>query len=205
MTIIDLSEQIDDICSRYPEYWLSDEAQRELQTLWGGADCNDCGVFERDETIRIDLDGQKSWYGELRIAVAPNGWHAIATSYWYGQGGGGSAPSVWNRTAYTDARRSRRRRHRQTDRHLRGRARLERLGAVKPVRSRRTHDRNAQSVPVADAPVVSVLKTNRMKRVHMPGSAHARILFRKTWRDTSRAGRIRFPRRPARLLLSASL
>jgi hypothetical protein len=101
MTVIDLSEQIDDICSRYEDYWVSDEAQRELQTLWGGADCNDCGVFERDETIRVDLDGQKSWYAELRIAVAPNGWHAIATSYWYGQSGGGSAPSVWNRTAYT--------------------------------------------------------------------------------------------------------
>jgi len=101
MTIIDLSGQIDDICHRYPEYWHSDEAQRELQTLWGGADCNDCGVFERDETIRINLDGQKSWYAGLRIAVAPNGWHAMATSYWYGQGGGGAAPSIWNRTAYT--------------------------------------------------------------------------------------------------------
>jgi hypothetical protein len=101
MTVIDLTEQIDDICSRYPEYWLSDEAQRELQALWGGADCNDCGVFERDETIVIELHGQKSWYAELRLAVAPNGWHAIATSYWYGQGGGGSSPSVWNRTAYT--------------------------------------------------------------------------------------------------------
>ena len=101
MTVIDLSEQIDDICSRYEEHWHSDEARCELQTLWGGAECNDCGVFERDETIRVDLDGQKSWYGEVRIAVAPNGWHAIATSYWYGQGGGGSAPSVWSRTAYT--------------------------------------------------------------------------------------------------------
>ena len=57
MTVIDLSEQIDDICSRYPKYWLSDEAQRELLALWGGPDCNDCGVFERDETLRIDLDG----------------------------------------------------------------------------------------------------------------------------------------------------
>ena len=76
MTVIDLSEQIDDIRSRYPEYWRSDEAQRELQALWGGADCNDCGVFERDETVRIDLDGTH-WYGEVRIAVAPNGWHAM--------------------------------------------------------------------------------------------------------------------------------
>ncbi len=100
MTVIDLSGQIDDICARYPKYWLADEAQRELQALWGGANCNDCGVFERDETVRIDLDGTH-WYGEIRIAVAPNGWHAISTSYWYGQGGGGSSPSVWNRTAYT--------------------------------------------------------------------------------------------------------
>ena len=100
MTVIDLSAQLDDI-RRYPEYWRSDEAQRELQALWGGTDCNDCGVFERGETIRIPLDGQKSWYGELRIAVAPNGWHAISVSHWYGQGGGGSSPSVWNRTAYT--------------------------------------------------------------------------------------------------------
>ena len=100
MTVIDLSEQIDDICTRYPKFWLSEEAQRELQALWGGADCNDSGVFERDETIRINLDGT-NWYGELRIAVAPNGWHAVSISYWYGQGGGGSSPSVWNRFAYT--------------------------------------------------------------------------------------------------------
>jgi hypothetical protein len=100
MTVIDLTERIEDICRRHPKYWLSGEALRELQTLWGGADCNDCGVFERDETIRIDLHGT-TWHGEVRIAVAPNGWHAISTSYWYGQGGGGSSPSVWNRTAYT--------------------------------------------------------------------------------------------------------
>ena len=100
MTVIDLSGQLDDICRRYPEYWRSDEAQRELQALWGGAVCNDSGVFERDENIRIDLDDTQ-WYGEVRVAVAPNGWHAISTSYWYGQGGGGSSPSVWNCTAYT--------------------------------------------------------------------------------------------------------
>ena len=101
MTVIDLTEHIDEICGRYPEYWLSAEAQLELLAVWGGPNCNDCGVFERAENILIELDGQKSWYAELRIAVAPNGWHAIATSYWYGQGGGGSAPSVWNRIAYT--------------------------------------------------------------------------------------------------------
>jgi hypothetical protein len=100
MTVIDLSEQIDEICARYQKYWLSGEAQSELLALWGSPDCNDCGVFERDETIRIDLDGA-NWHGEVRLAAAPNGWHALSMSYWYGQGGGGSSPSVWNRTAYT--------------------------------------------------------------------------------------------------------
>jgi hypothetical protein len=100
MTVIDLSEQIDAICSRYPKYWLSDEARRELLALWSDPECNDCGIFERNETVRVDLDGA-NWYGEVRIAVAPNRWHAMDTSYWYGQGGGGSSPSVWNRFAYT--------------------------------------------------------------------------------------------------------
>ena len=100
MTVIDLSGQIDDICRRYPNYGVSDEAQRELLVIWGCPNCNDYGIFESAETVRIDLNG-KHWYGEVRIAVSPNGWHAISTSYWYGQGGGGSAPSVWNRTAYT--------------------------------------------------------------------------------------------------------
>lgn len=101
MTVIDLTDKLNEIRRRYPEWWRSDEAVSELLGLWGGADCNDCGVFQRDETIRIDLDAQKSWYGEVRIATAPNGWHAFSTCYWYGQGGGGSSPSVWNRFAFT--------------------------------------------------------------------------------------------------------
>ena len=35
MTVINLSEQLDDIRLRYPEYWNSEEAVRELQALWG--------------------------------------------------------------------------------------------------------------------------------------------------------------------------
>lgn len=101
MTTIDLTDRIDEIINRYPEYLKSDDAVPDLRALWGGAECNDCGVFERAEDIRINLDAQKSWYGQVRLAVAPNGWHAIAISWWYGQGGGGSAPSVWNRLAYT--------------------------------------------------------------------------------------------------------
>jgi hypothetical protein len=101
MTVIDLSEKHDDLACRYERYWASDEAQRELLALWGNPECNDCGVFERDERIRIELDGNKSWYAEIRIAAAPNGWLAFSTNWWSGNGGGGSAPSVWDRYAYT--------------------------------------------------------------------------------------------------------
>ena len=99
MTTIDLTDRIDEIVSRYPEYLKS--AVPELRALWGGAECSNCGVFELAEDIRVNLDAQKSWYGEVRLAVAPNGWHAIGITWWYGQGGGGSPPSVWNRLAYT--------------------------------------------------------------------------------------------------------
>jgi hypothetical protein len=101
MTAIDLTEKLDDIRDRFgPRYWASDEAQQEMIALWDNPPCNDCGVFESRETIRIKLDGTR-WYGEIDIAVAPSGWHAISISWWYGLGGGGSAPSVWNRFAYT--------------------------------------------------------------------------------------------------------
>src|SRR4051794_7634965 len=103
MTAIDLTDKLDPILGRYPEYWCSEDAEREFRALWGnpGADiCNDCGVFTNEETIGFRMDGDKQWYAEVHIARAPNGWHAISTSYWYGQGGGGYAPSVHTRTAY---------------------------------------------------------------------------------------------------------
>lgn len=99
MAVIDLTEHLDDIRCRFPEYWLSDEAQAELVALWGGVPCNPHGVIEPSETVRIERDG---WHAEVRIARAPNGWHAVSTSYQYATGGGGSAPSIWNRTAYTE-------------------------------------------------------------------------------------------------------
>ncbi len=101
MTAFDLTDKLDDIRDRYGlRYWASGEAQQEMIALWGNPPCNDCGVFESRETIRVKLDGTH-WYGEIDIAVAPNGWHAIAISWWYGMGGGGSTPSVWNPVAYT--------------------------------------------------------------------------------------------------------
>lgn len=99
MTAIDLSPQLDAIREKYPAWWRSDEAQRELQALWGHAACNAHGVMDAGETINIELEPQ--WKASVKIARAPNGWYAFATSYSYALGGGTSPISVWNRTAYT--------------------------------------------------------------------------------------------------------
>lgn len=99
MTSIDLSPQLADIRRKYPDYWRSEEALRELQALWGNAPCNDCGVLPADEDITMELDPH--WTASVKIAHAPNGWFAFAVRYAYGIGGAGSAISVWNDTAYT--------------------------------------------------------------------------------------------------------
>lgn len=99
MTSIDLSPQLAEIRIKYPEYWRSEDALRELQALWGNASCNECGVLPADEEITIELDPH--WTASVKIAHAPNGWFAFAVSYAYGIGGAGSAISVWNDTAYT--------------------------------------------------------------------------------------------------------
>jgi len=99
MTSIDLSPQLEEIRLKYPAYWRSEDALRELQALWGNIPCNECGVIKADEEITIEL--QPQWTASVRIARAPNGWYAFALSYAYGTGGGGAAISVWNDTAYT--------------------------------------------------------------------------------------------------------
>ena len=99
--MIDLTPQLDEIRDRYPRAWCSPEAHADLKALWGNVDCNEHGVMESRDVIRIDLPGEKLWYGIVHIARAPNGWHAMSTDYSYALGGGGSAPSVWNRIAYT--------------------------------------------------------------------------------------------------------
>ena len=101
MTAIDLSPTLKKIRRRYPAWWRSEAAIRCLRQLWAGAHCNDSGVFEDCETIRIDLDGERQWSAEIRLATAPNGWCAVAISYSYPLGGAGSMPSVWDRTAFT--------------------------------------------------------------------------------------------------------
>lgn len=101
MTVIDLSPQLDEIRLKYPQWWRSEEAQTELQALWGNADCNKHGVLQTQERIEIELPNQAQWKAAVNIARAPNGWYAFATSYSYVLGGGSSPISVWNRTAYT--------------------------------------------------------------------------------------------------------
>jgi hypothetical protein len=103
MTVIDLTEKIDDICERHGDrYWAADEAHQEMLAHWGNPAANDCGVFEVPDDPDIRINGPKHWYGEIRIALSPNGWHGVAVSWWYGLGGGGSYPSIWSYTAYTE-------------------------------------------------------------------------------------------------------
>lgn len=99
MTSIDLSPQLDEIRLKYPAYWRSEDALRELQTHWGNAPCNAHGVRQADEEVTIKLEPQCT--ASVRIARAPNGWYAFSVSYLYANGGSSAAISVWNDTAYT--------------------------------------------------------------------------------------------------------
>jgi hypothetical protein len=101
MTVIDLSPQLDELRLKYPQWWRSEEAQIELQALWGNAECNEHGVLPAQERIEIELPAQSQWKAAVKIARAPNGWYAFATSYSYALGGGSAPISVWNATAYT--------------------------------------------------------------------------------------------------------
>jgi hypothetical protein len=98
--IIDLGEQLNETRSRYPEYGHHPQSSIDAAVLWGHPQYNPHGVIESTEIIKIDLEGQKHWEAEIRLARTPNGNYAMATSYQYPNGGGGSAPSVWDRKAY---------------------------------------------------------------------------------------------------------
>ena len=157
MTVIDLTEQIDEICSRYPEYWHSDEAVRELQALWGGADCNDCGVFERDETIRIELDGQKS--GTEKSGSPSRRTAGTPSPQATGTARAAADQRLPSGTASPTPRATKPSPPASTNSSPNSRASAtERLRAAKPVRARAAHDRNPQSLPVAVPPVVAFLK-----------------------------------------------
>jgi hypothetical protein len=99
--IINKKPQLDEIRSRYPEYWRSEAAYREAAALW---DCelnvyplNKVGVFVNYET-EVFTAGRCE--GVIRLAHAPNGLWVMATSHQYAIGGGGYAPPIWADTAY---------------------------------------------------------------------------------------------------------
>ena len=98
--IIDQRAQMDEIRFRYPEYGHHPEMVREMAAVWGHPIHNEHGVIETSEIIQIDLEGQKHWNAEIRLARTPNGRYAMSTSYGYPSGGGGSAPGVGDRKAY---------------------------------------------------------------------------------------------------------
>jgi hypothetical protein len=98
---IDLSPHLDAIRDRYPEWWRDEAVLPELKAVWGGADANEHAVMPVDEEITVALPGHNQWYATIDLSRAPNGWYAMATGYSYNLGGGGSAPSLWNDTAYT--------------------------------------------------------------------------------------------------------
>jgi hypothetical protein len=98
---IDLSPRLDAIRDRHPEWWRDEAVLPELKALWGDAEANEHAVMPVDEEITVALPGHYQWYATIQLSRAQNGWYAMATHYSYSLGGGGSAPSLWNDTAYT--------------------------------------------------------------------------------------------------------
>jgi hypothetical protein len=102
VTIIKLHHTFRKITDHFPDPYRNERAKTCLRQLWGWPDVNDCGVFnDWEEAVHIAHPKQRLTHAEVRIAVAPNGWHTIGVDWSYPLGGGCYAPSVWDRTAYT--------------------------------------------------------------------------------------------------------
>jgi hypothetical protein len=97
--VTDLTEQQEEIRSRYPEYGHHPAMIREMAALWGDPPHNENGVLETTERLSI-LEGQKQWKAEVRLAQTPSGRYAMSTSHQYPSGGGSSAPGVGDHRAY---------------------------------------------------------------------------------------------------------
>jgi hypothetical protein len=98
--IIDLTDQMNEIRSRYPEYGHHPQMVHEMAALWGNPPHNEHGVLDSTERINVELDGHKQWKAEIRLALTPCGRYAMSTSYDYPSGGAGSAPGVGDHKAY---------------------------------------------------------------------------------------------------------
>jgi hypothetical protein len=98
--IVGLTDQMDEIRSRYPKYGHHPEMVREMAALWGDPPHYEHGVMDSTERVNFELDGHKQTKAEIRLALTPNGRYAMSTSYDYPNGGAGSAPGVGDHKAY---------------------------------------------------------------------------------------------------------
>ncbi len=97
-----MTDKIDEITSQYDRYWADDACTQQLRELWGNPsleECNDCGVFVNAEEVKIETE--KYFSGTVNLAKTPLGLWVHSTDHWYSTGGGGSAPSLTNREAFT--------------------------------------------------------------------------------------------------------
>lgn len=101
--VIDRRAELNAIRQKHGDrYWAVPDAQWEAAALWGVTpdtnSINDCGVFTyRSDEFCLSAGRCKA---EIDLVQAPNQLWAMSTSYQTAIGGGGSAPSVWDRAAY---------------------------------------------------------------------------------------------------------
>lgn len=100
--VIDLTPAIAAIEDAYSDAYRNPEALAALKDVWGGVHANDAGVMVATEKVQIELRGNPRWRAQITLTHAPNGLWAMATSYDTPNSDGGSAPSVWDHTAYAD-------------------------------------------------------------------------------------------------------
>ena len=53
--VIDMSQAVNAVQRKYPDYYRNAQAHIEMCDLWGGVSCNPCGVIEASERITIEL------------------------------------------------------------------------------------------------------------------------------------------------------
>lgn len=99
---IDMSEHVDAVQRKYPDYYRNAQAHAEMADLWGGVSCNTCGVIQATEEITIELQGQSRWTARIWLAAVPNDRWLMSTGHYYPSGGGSGPISIWDRRAYLD-------------------------------------------------------------------------------------------------------
>ena len=98
---IDMSQHVDAVQRKYPDYYRNTQAQAEMADLWGGVSCNNCGVIQATEEIAIELPSHARWNARIWLAAVPHDRWLMSTGHSYPSGGGSGPISLWNRRAYT--------------------------------------------------------------------------------------------------------